>query len=672
MQLFANIFVFLSFFVIPFLGGNHLPLYYISIDRFWIEGVFGLLLIISITLSFLKNKSIPTGWFKYLFFFLPFLALSVASLFYSWNSLDTLLWISILVWAIGCVYLYSISPNKEVCLIGLIVGAVFTSISAILQIKILFPNLLATFQQGINAQILREQSGIPFASYMYHNILGGYLVFIFPLTLYFGIYKKSIFSLVAAVIIAVGVVITSTRIGLGITILMCLITSIILIFDQRKRDLFKVGLVGVIAVMSVWAVLHQVDRGHDVAGAKSIIIQKAKTVSADLSTLNTRTDIWKNAFNAFRHSPIIGFGAGSFEYAYRKYFDGNSYTGVAHSTLVKIAVELGIVGLIFFLFFLVGIGAASQKLLREPRHLFIMLSLCAGFLFSLVDFSFDVKSHVLTFFLLSSVFFFSAKHYFENTTNTKINGQGLLVFLTLALCLLANLLFTTRINELKTSAQNGDLLVEEGLSLNALYQYRDAIRAMPLSTEGSTRALSVLLQIYPVESRQKTKEEMVKEIKEYMSVLESRGDKDSEVYFTLGRGYALMGDTKKTDKYFSLTLDYYPSSGRYIYEIARHYASLDNHDKAMKVIRSFDPFIEKHRGPHNPRGIFVYKIRDLEADVQYKNGDSVRALKIAQKNHQDAENNTYVITSSRTRGFIPRDQFVKYLEQKTDFYGSKR
>jgi O-antigen ligase len=667
MQLFANLFVFLTFFVVPFLGGNHLPLYYISIDRFWIEGIFGLLLIISITFSFLRNKSAPSGFFKYLLFFLPLPALSVASLFYSWNFLDTLLWISILVWAIGSVYLYSISPKKEVCLIGLIVGAVFASISAILQIKILFPNLLATFQQGINAQILREQSGIPFASYMYHNILGGYLAFIFPLSLYFGIYKKSIFSLVAAVIIAVGVVITSTRIGLGITILMLLITAIILIFNQRKKDLFKVGLVGIIAVMSVWVVLHQMDRGHDVAGAKSIIIQKTKTISADLSTLNTRTDIWKNAFNAFRHSPVIGFGAGSFEYAYRKYFDGNSYTGVAHSTLVKIAVELGIAGLICFLFYVVGIGTVSQRLLREPRHLFIMLSLCVGFLFSLVDFSFDVKSHVLTFFLLSSVFFFSAKPYFKNTTNIKINGQGLGVFLTLALCLLVNLFFTTRLNEFKTSAQNGDLLVEEGLSLNALYQYRDAIETMPLSTEGFTRALSVLLQIYPVESRQKTKVEMAKEMKEYMSILESRGNKDSEVYFILGRGYALMGDTKKTDKYFSLALDYYPSSGYYVHEIAGYYASKANYEKAMEVIRSFDPFIEKHRGPHNPRGAVVYLIRDLEAEIHYRQGNGVEALRMAQNNLRDARNGVYMTLSTRSRYFAC-EHLIDNLRKKVEKY----
>ena len=67
MQLLANIFVFLTFFMIPFLGGNHLPLYYISIDRFWIEGIFGIFLVIAITLSFLKDKTLPTGFFRFSF-----------------------------------------------------------------------------------------------------------------------------------------------------------------------------------------------------------------------------------------------------------------------------------------------------------------------------------------------------------------------------------------------------------------------------------------------------------------------------------------------------------------------------------------------------------------------------------------------------------------------------
>jgi tetratricopeptide (TPR) repeat protein len=670
MQLLANTFVFSTFFMIPFLGGNHLPLFFVSIDRFWIDGIFGLILICAVTFSFLRYKYTLSAFFKYLLFFSPLFIVSVASVFYSWNFFNTLLWISILVWSIGSVYLYSTCPDKNTCHAGLIAGAAFASIAAILQLKILFPNLIATFQHGLNAQILREQSGIPFASYMYHNILGGYLAFIFPLALYFGIYRKSLFSLTAAIIIAMGVVITSTRIGLGITLLMYFVTAVILTIEGRKKDLLKVGLVGVISVVAVILILNHGNTKNSVVDARSIIVQKTKAVSADLSTLNTRTDIWKNGYQAFKNSPIIGSGAGSFEYAYRKYFDGNSYTSVAHSTLVKIGVELGLIGLACFLFYLTGISIISFKLLKERRYLFIMLSLVAGFLFSLIDFSFDVKSHVLSFFVISSAFFFSVPRHHNNTTKAKINGKGLAVFLTLIACILANMLFTTRLNESRTSVQNGDMLIEQGLPLKALYSYRDAISAMPLTTEGFTRALSVLLQIYPAESKPDLKAAMAKEMTEYMDLLEGSRDKDSEIYLILGKSHALMKNEKKSDRYFSLALDYYPSSGRYIHEIASYYASQENYDKAMQVIRSFDPFVEKHKGPHNPRGIYVYLIRDLEADIYYKNGDRMQAFNIVHKNCQDAKNAAYVFTSSRTRTFIARNQFMEYLKQKELLYNA--
>ncbi|NMD01886.1 MAG: hypothetical protein GYA71_01280, partial [Bacteroidales bacterium] len=174
----------------------------------------------------------------------------------------------------------------------------------------------------------------------------------------------------------------------------------------------------------------------------------------------------------------------------------------------------------------------------------------------------------------------------------------------------------------------------------------------------------VLLQIYPVENKQDLKEAMAKEMTEYMNLLEYSKDKDSEIYLILGKSHGLMKKEKKSDKYFSLALDYYPSSGRYIHEIASYYASQENYDKAMQVIRSFDPFIEKHRGPHNPRGIFVYKIRDLEADIRFHDGDKTKAINIARQNLQDAKQNVYVITSSKSRNFVARDQFLEYLQKK--------
>jgi len=230
------------------------------------------------------------------------------------------------------------------------------------------------------------------------------------------------------------------------------------------------------------------------------------------------------------------------------------------------------------------------------------------------------------------------------------------------------MLFTTRLNESRTSVQNGDMLTEEGLPLNALYSYRDATLIMPLSTEGFTKALSVLLQIYPASDKQETKKAMLSEIKEYISVLESRKDKDSEVYLTLGKSHALLGGKEKADKYFSLALDFYPSSAYYAHEIARFYANKKDFHAAMRVVRSFDPFIEKHRGQHNPRGNLVYLIRDIEAEINYEQGNKVEALKIAKMNADDAKNSVFVTSSAKSRHFTTKDSLIDGLKRKVEKY----
>ena len=114
------------------------------------------------------------------------------------------------------------------------------------------------------------------------------------------------------------------------------------------------------------------------------------------------------------------------------------------------------------------------------------------------------------------------------------------------------------------------------------------------------------------------------------------------------KAHALIGDNVKAEKYFHLALDYYPSSGHYVYEIASYYAILARRRSAMKYIRSFDPYIEKHRGPHNPRGIFVYKIETLKPKSTITLEIGQRAQRIAQKT-SDAKKNVYVITSAQIK-----------------------
>ena len=84
---------------------------------------------------------------------------------------------------------------------------------------------------------------------------------------------------------------------------------------------------------------------------RNLLGTKIEKVSTEITTLDKRTGIWRDSFRAFISKPIVGYGAGTFEYAYRKFYDGGLYTKYAHGSLAKTAVELGGLGLVsLFLF----------------------------------------------------------------------------------------------------------------------------------------------------------------------------------------------------------------------------------------------------------------------------------------------------------------------------------
>ncbi|OPY75944.1 MAG: O-Antigen ligase [Syntrophorhabdus sp. PtaU1.Bin153] len=662
----AAFLVFMVFLAIPFLGGNHLPLSFVTIDRFWIEGVFGMLLIIATALQHLANGKSTPNICRFYWFFLPFFCITAISLIYSWNQFNTLVSVSTLVWSLGAVYLYTLCTKKDICITGLVAGAVLLSVAAMIQHKMLFPSLTNVFTQGYYAHLLREQSGVPFASYLYHNMLGGYLAFVVPLSLYYATYKRSVISLLASGVIVTGVVLTSTRIGLGIVLLVLFATMTMLIFERDKWGTIRILCVVVLASLLSLAMISGGQKQKDF-GVQYAITQKAKTAYTHLSTINTRTDIWKNAVNAFRNKPWIGYGAGSFEYGYRKYFDGNSYTAVAHSTPMKVAVELGILGLLSFCFYLYGVYRHSKKRLGDQLNSFVMLAVVAGTLFGLIDFSFDVASHVITFFVLTSTFFL-ADGSIDQASKGRNQRKKLAVFSIVITFLLFAFVFVVRVNIFKASLENGDLQAQDGFLMNALTSYREAIEAMPLSSEGYVKAMSVLMSMYGTEQNRKMRGVMTAELDECLQATEGRKDRNSELYLTIGKVYALKGNAERADIYFDKALYYYPSSGYYIHEIAGYYAASGRLDAALSCIRQFDPYIPKYKGPYNPRGIFVYRIRDLEADVQAKKGNRVGALQITRQNLEDAMNNRYVITSTKSRSFTSREEFLTYLRQKVFLY----
>ena len=158
----SHLFLPLPFFLIPFLGGNHLSLYYVTIDKFWIESTFVLFLVFAVLFQS-RNKNLFTGK-TVLYFFIPFAIINLISVFYTWNIFSTMNEMNTLIWIAGSVYIFINAKKRDVFLYALVLGTVLSAICAIAQSKFLFPGLVETFKGGTHADMVRAQA-IPFSSF---------------------------------------------------------------------------------------------------------------------------------------------------------------------------------------------------------------------------------------------------------------------------------------------------------------------------------------------------------------------------------------------------------------------------------------------------------------------------------------------------------------------------
>lgn len=685
----------LPFFLIPFLGGNHLSLFYITIDKFWIETTFVLLLLIAILVQFFgkgidsvkKNTAINT----FLLFFLPFFAINAISLIYTWNTYSTLNELNTLVWILGTVYLFSITKKKEALIKAMIIGAALSAVCAIVQSKILFPNLIDIFKGGRNAEIARAQT-IPFSSFIYHNVFGGFMCFVLPLSLYFGVVRKKWLYVAASAVIITGVILSTSRIAMGLSLIVLAAFVMLMIKHGDKKGVLFVFIIAA-AGIAITFVLLQTGKQGDFRGLTSELGKKVHVTKAEVATLNTRTEIWKNGLKAFISKPVIGYGAGAFEYGYRKNFDGGIYTRHAHATLLKYSVELGLIGLSCFVLYLAGFVIILFKRIKEQEVRLVAVPIGCGFVFSLLDFSFDTPAHIIKFFVLSSFVFLnnnftilkSDKNFIaEVGVNTNdvyadkkkdIMAEGVSMrlkrnlFPSLIIILMTcSFLFTAKAGLARKSIENAIAMEESGFISNAYQSYREAISEMPFDNDGYMKAAFSLKRLYQIEPDPKKKEVIKNALIACLKIIETKKDKDSQLYFVSGVSYKALGELKDAEAYLLKAICYYPSSAYYINEIVHFYISAGDFKKALDWSHAINPFLAKYSSSKNPNGFYVYKIRDMEAELEFKIGNKSRAIAIAQENLIDAAEGRYTISHVKTGVNVSIETFLSYLKGRVDHF----
>jgi tetratricopeptide (TPR) repeat protein len=656
--LLQRISTFIAFLLIPFLGGNDLPLYFVSIDRFWIETSFILSLIVALFTHYLAGRRPDRRFGRFLLFAFPFAAMCVVSYTYTWNRFNTLNEINLFVWSFGAVCVYLSAENRDELHEALVVGSLLLVLSAVIQLKILLPGLAHVFTGGRYSQMVRDQVA-PFGAFLNQNMLGGYFLYILPLAVYFVTVKKRSIYMLAVAALVLGIFLSVSRLAMLIGCAGAL-TAAVFLKKIDPRWLIKL-LSSFGCALVIFVILLHGEHREETSSMRNLLGTKVQSAPTQIGTLDLRTGIWRDSYRAFLSKPVVGYGAGTFEYVYREFYDGGLYTKYAHGSIAKTAVELGSLGLFGFFFYLAAFGRGLAGGLRESSSKFLAVSALSGLLFGFLDFAFDTPAHFVMFFVATSAFVGLKQ-------DSKPMVAGRPVLLSLAVVLSLSFLFTARADLSHKLVEDGILAEETGLYDRAYLSYRDAVDAMPINNDGYIRIISILSKSYDNEKDPRNREKIRLALGSYLREIEQNTDKDSELYFMRGMCRSILAPGKDACAMSSKAITLYPSSGYYIFEVARCYAGLGDFDEALGVISRIEPYLRGFKVAGNPQGLFVYKIRDLEADIEYRKGNPKKALAIERENLLDGMSGKYAIYHTKARELLPKEALIGYLTQKVSFY----
>src|SRR4029077_11465545 len=82
-----------------------------------------------------------------------------------------------------------------------------------------------------------------------------------------------------------------------------------------------------------------------------------------------RVDYWRAALDGFRQEPLLGTGAGTYQFAWRRYRKTQARVVHAHSLYLEALSDLGVVGLLLVLASLAAPLAGLARRIKGPDRL---------------------------------------------------------------------------------------------------------------------------------------------------------------------------------------------------------------------------------------------------------------------------------------------------------------
>lgn len=122
-----------------------------------------------------------------------------------------------------------------------------------------------------------------------------------------------------------------------------------------------------------------------------------------------RLNVWLASINMIKDHPIVGLGLNNFQLYYLDYkpLSGQEIFRHAHNTFINIAVEMGLIALGFFIFFLILVFRQVLKVRSCERLVLVSKSIVIGIMsllvFGLVEYNFNNEGQIVMFFTLLGI-----------------------------------------------------------------------------------------------------------------------------------------------------------------------------------------------------------------------------------------------------------------------------
>ncbi len=186
--------------------------------------------------------------------------------------------------------------------------------------------------------------------FIHKNVFGRFAVFYLLTSLVYFKYHKdslSIFSIILSLILVVGS-------GSATALILLFFVILVYFFSSYRRLLKSLVFLGCLLSFLIYSFFDQVTLFIADFFGKSI-------------TLSGRTDIWISVFDAIMEKPLAGFGMGGFwstDISDSIRTDLNWFVPHAHNGVLELALQLGILGVLLFLFSVINFAILSLDTLR--------------------------------------------------------------------------------------------------------------------------------------------------------------------------------------------------------------------------------------------------------------------------------------------------------------------